>query len=841
MKTSLICTVLNEEKTIKNLLNSIASQTKNPDEIIIVDGGSTDKTIDIIKKESPKFKNIILLSKKGNRAVGRNEAIKKSSGNIILCTDAGCTLEKNWVKNITQPFKNKKIDVVAGYYRGIAKNTFQKCLIPYTLVMPDKINPKTFLPASRSMAFRKSTWKKLNGFNEKLSHNEDYDFANRLKKSRANIYFQQNAIVYWQPRKNLKESFIMFFRFALGDAESKIWRTKVLILFARYILGIYLLMLTFLYKSLPGLIFIAACLICYVLWSVKKNYQYIKNKSAYYILPAIQLTADGAVIAGTITGVLKRIINFNYLEYYKKNKFLFLILIIYATILILTIKWGIPNQDNPFPYHMDEWHQLQAVANTFRYGTPNTAGSANGTLFHFLYSGLYLIPFTLLQITKPFELQINNPAARESIFIILRLQTILFGILSIFLIYKIAEILQIPKKITIFLFTFTPIWIMFSGYFKYDIALIFWILLAMLFFLKFARNPTTRNFLLASIPTGLAFAVKVSAIPLFMIYSLSYLMFHPNWKKNIKYLFLGLGISTITVILFGMPDTLFGKGNILFYIYENTILSPADTSNFAININPVLYLITHHYPIIFGLGLEAISILSCIILIYKFLKKGIKKNKIELFIFISFLIFIASLIPLKFQAGGNRSLVLLPFLTLISGLGIKETLKKKKTWTIAIILLITISQIYQTSAWVAMKYLTPPQLTASKWITKNIKNGETIGIENIPLYQNIPHIIKKEFYFQQYKIKSKNKYTYEIINSKTKKLPGIIIITNEVEATALKKSAKKELLARIKKEGYHKKITFTIPGRQFFPFINEVDFYFSWLLTAPTTTSVYIK
>ena len=47
MKVSLVVTVLNEEPSIAALLESILSQTKKADEIVIVDGGSTDKTIDI--------------------------------------------------------------------------------------------------------------------------------------------------------------------------------------------------------------------------------------------------------------------------------------------------------------------------------------------------------------------------------------------------------------------------------------------------------------------------------------------------------------------------------------------------------------------------------------------------------------------------------------------------------------------------------------------------------------------------------------------------------------------------------------------------------------------------
>src|SRR3989344_9652387 len=113
-KPSLVCTVLNEEEYIEKLINSVISQTVLPDEFIIVDGGSSDKTTEKIKNQISKSKykgNFKLIIKKGNRSVGRNEGIKKASNNIILLTDAGCLLDKNWIKNIIKHFEKKKIDV----------------------------------------------------------------------------------------------------------------------------------------------------------------------------------------------------------------------------------------------------------------------------------------------------------------------------------------------------------------------------------------------------------------------------------------------------------------------------------------------------------------------------------------------------------------------------------------------------------------------------------------------------------------------------------------------------------------------------------------------------------
>jgi len=315
MKTSLICTVLNEDKTINSFLSSIFSQSKLPDEIIIVDGGSTDNTISVISNfqfpiSKKKVPNIKLLFKDGNRSVGRNEAIKKASGDLILISDAGCVLDSNWVKEITAPFSNKSVDVVAGYYKGIAINAFQKSLIPYVLVMEDKVNEHEFLPATRSIALKKSVWERVGKFNEQLSHNEDYAFAKKLKKSSVKIIFQKKAVVNWVPRNNFNQAFVMFYRFAYGDIQANILRPKVALIFVRYALGLIIL-LAFLYFKLILLIqiFLIAAVL-YLLWAVVKNFKYVKDYRAIVYLPSFQLVSDLAVLSGSIAGALKRLYNF---------------------------------------------------------------------------------------------------------------------------------------------------------------------------------------------------------------------------------------------------------------------------------------------------------------------------------------------------------------------------------------------------------------------------------------------------------------------------------------------------------------------------------------------------
>lgn len=246
MKVSVCITVFNEEKSIVKLLNSLFSQTKVPDEIIVVDGGSTDTTIKKLKKiNTNKFK--IIISKGAGRSKGRNLGVKKARYEIIAMTDADCVCDKYWLKRITDPFENKKTDIVAGFYKMKGKSKFQKSLAPFLGVTSDKIS-KDFLPSTRSIAFKKSLWKKVGGFYSKNNENtgEDTIFNYEAIKNKANFVIAKYAIVYWEVPNKLKTALKKFFNYAKWDAKSGIWwhpiqkfkthNIKVLTIFGRYVL-----------------------------------------------------------------------------------------------------------------------------------------------------------------------------------------------------------------------------------------------------------------------------------------------------------------------------------------------------------------------------------------------------------------------------------------------------------------------------------------------------------------------------------------------------------------------------------------------------------------------------
>lgn len=234
MKFSLVTTVFNEENSISEFIQSLNNQTEYPDEFIVVDGGSTDNTVNILWGKLSKNLNLKIIvdetcSKKyskGPIAKGRNVAISNTEYENILVTDAGCILDENWVREMKKTFIENEADIVSGWYKANITNEFQKDIADVFCPSIDKIDKNNFLPSSRSLGFKKKLWKEVGGYPENSYTAEDTFFDMKIFKLAKNIIMNEKAFVYWEVPKDNDELIKKLYQYGYGEGQQKIFLMK---------------------------------------------------------------------------------------------------------------------------------------------------------------------------------------------------------------------------------------------------------------------------------------------------------------------------------------------------------------------------------------------------------------------------------------------------------------------------------------------------------------------------------------------------------------------------------------------------------------------------------------
>jgi len=242
---SLISTVYNEGNNILSFLDALKAQTVRPDEIIIVDACSTDDTALLIERfrNENKDLNLKLLreTKRVNIARGRNIAISRATGGIIAVTDAGCVADKRWFEEIIAPFsRDNGIDVVCGWFEPIIETEFHRKVAESIVPTLEDVDPESFIPSSRSIAFKKACWERAGGYPEHLTLcAEDSLFDLTLRRLGFRFFFTPDAKVYWRMRDNVDALLNQVYMYGFGDGEARIFT-------GRYCVRVLILLLPFL-------------------------------------------------------------------------------------------------------------------------------------------------------------------------------------------------------------------------------------------------------------------------------------------------------------------------------------------------------------------------------------------------------------------------------------------------------------------------------------------------------------------------------------------------------------------------------------------------------------------
>ncbi len=320
MKVAVISTVKNEGDELRPLLDSLINQTYYADEIVICDGGSTDHTLAILEEYKKYLPLKIIVAPGSNISRGRNLAIKATSSDIIAVTDGGVILAPDWLEAIVHPILSGNASIVSGWFEPDPYTDFE--VVMGATVLPERqdVDPKKFLPSSRSVAFLKTAWKEGGGYPEWLDYGEDLVFDISLTEKFGPFHFAEKAIAYFRPRGSLRAFSRQYFYYARGDGKANLWPIRHAI---RYF--VYLAILPFILRLIwhdkwPGWLLLLLGIGSYSrrpaerLWAGTWGWRPPSRLRAFALIPIIRFVGDVAKMVGYPIGLIWRWRNFNQIK-----------------------------------------------------------------------------------------------------------------------------------------------------------------------------------------------------------------------------------------------------------------------------------------------------------------------------------------------------------------------------------------------------------------------------------------------------------------------------------------------------------------------------------------------
>ena len=196
MKVSVIVPVRDEEHSIRELLDSLLSQTRPPDEIVITDGGSVDATPQIIDEYIQRGAPVRLI-RAGAALPGRGRNLGAAAAQFewLGFTDAGIRVNRDWLeKLVTRAEQDDSIDIVYGSWQPVTDTFFKECAaiayVPPPSLRDGIVSRPRFIA---STLLRREAWAKVNGFPEDLRSAEDLLFMDRLEEAGYKAVFEPRA------------------------------------------------------------------------------------------------------------------------------------------------------------------------------------------------------------------------------------------------------------------------------------------------------------------------------------------------------------------------------------------------------------------------------------------------------------------------------------------------------------------------------------------------------------------------------------------------------------------------------------------------------------------------
>jgi GT2 family glycosyltransferase len=301
VKVSLIATVKDAGDHVGEFLAAVRAQTRAPDEVVIVDGGSTDGTIALVRA----VEGITLIEELGaNISRGRNLAVAAAAHDVIAVSDADCIPEPTWLERLLAPIE-RGAAVSMGAYVARADGFFEACASAVAVPDPSELRTETFMPSSRSVAFRRDVFLEAGGYPEWLDRGEDMYLDLRWREAGVRMELAPDAVVEWRVRPSLADHWRQYSDYARYDAIAGMYPRRHAIRFGAYSAAAIALL-----GRRRGLLALgAAAGALYAAKPIRRALRRVpsgQRGAAVAAVPALMAFTDAAKMTGYLRGLLER-------------------------------------------------------------------------------------------------------------------------------------------------------------------------------------------------------------------------------------------------------------------------------------------------------------------------------------------------------------------------------------------------------------------------------------------------------------------------------------------------------------------------------------------------------
>ncbi len=216
MSLAVVVTTRNERAALDGLLAALRAQTLAPDEVVIVDGGSDDGTLEALQAAAVAWPLLRVIEDPGSSiGRGRNRGIAAARSDRIAVTDAGCRPEPGWLAALAATLA-AGADVAAGVFVPCPATRLERAVTALLTRPPEELDDD-WNPSSRSMAFTRDAWARVGGYPEEVPTGEDTKYCLALREAGYAMRLAREAVVAWQPRTGYRAFVRQYHRYAYGD------------------------------------------------------------------------------------------------------------------------------------------------------------------------------------------------------------------------------------------------------------------------------------------------------------------------------------------------------------------------------------------------------------------------------------------------------------------------------------------------------------------------------------------------------------------------------------------------------------------------------------------------